>query len=104
MSTYSRSVISRPEKRGYRCKTWGATFGFTDNDLLRYCSTHFKTTPAGDGVLRYPYGTQTDIMRYADGSFDYKWALFGRLPATLVNTNGLWKFAMAFLVAPVPKN
>jgi hypothetical protein len=63
-----------PGKKAIQVQDMRRDFGFTDNELFEILIDPFKDRRLP--VMTFcttPYGTQMDIMHYADGSYDYKW-------------------------------
>jgi hypothetical protein len=63
-----------PGKEKMQVQNMRRDFGFSDNELFEVVVDPFKD--ARLPVMCFaatPYGTQMDIMHYADGSYDYKW-------------------------------
>jgi hypothetical protein len=63
-----------PGKEKMQVQNMRRDFSFSDNELFEIVIDPFKD--ARLPVMCFaatPYGTQMDIMHYADGSYDYKW-------------------------------
>lgn len=63
-----------PGKKRMQVQNMRRDFGFTDNELFEVLIDPFRDSRMP--VMTFcvtPYGTQMDIMHYADGSYDYKW-------------------------------
>ncbi|MEP6611323.1 MAG: DUF5916 domain-containing protein [Mucilaginibacter sp.] len=94
-----------PGKKGLQVQNMRRDFGFTDNDLFEVLFDPFKD-PRLPVMAFYvtPYGTQTDIMRYADGSFDYKWDAVWQAASHIGEREWAVEIAMPFSSLRYPKN
>jgi len=92
-------------KKSMQVQDMRRDFGFTDNELFEVCIDPFKDPRLP--VMAFavtPYGTQMDIMHYADGSFDYNWDAVWKAASSIQEHSWSTEIAIPFSSLRYPPN
>ncbi|MES2109378.1 MAG: DUF5916 domain-containing protein [Bacteroidota bacterium] len=94
-----------PGKKNLQVQNMRRDFGFTDNELFEVVVDPFKDPRLP--VMAFcvtPYGTQMDIMHYADGTYDYKWDAVWKAASQVQEHSWTTEIAIPFSTLRYPKN
>lgn len=94
-----------PGKKNIQVQNMRRDFGFTDNELFEVLVDPFKDPRLP--VMAFcvtPYGTQMDIMHYADGTYDYKWDAVWKAASQVQEHSWTTEIAIPFSTFRYPKN
>lgn len=94
-----------PGKKKIQVQNMRRDFGFSDNELFEVLVDSFKDPRLP--VMAFcvtPYGTQMDIMHYADGSYDYKWDAVWKAASRIQEHSWITEIAIPFSTFRYPKN
>ncbi len=94
-----------PGKKKIQVQNMRRDFGFSDNELFEVLVDPFKDPRLP--VMAFcvtPYGTQMDIMHYADGSYDYKWDAVWKAASRIQEHSWITEIAIPFSTFRYPKN
>lgn len=94
-----------PGKKNIQVQNMRRDFGFTDNELFEVLVDPFKDPRLP--VMAFcvtPYGTQMDIMHYADGTYDYKWDAVWKAASQIQEHSWTTEIAIPFSTFRYPKN
>lgn len=94
-----------PGRRYLQVQNMRRDFGFTDNELFEVVLDPFKDPRLP--VMAFcvtPYGTQMDIMHYADGTYDYKWDAVWKAASQIQEHSWTTEIAIPFSSLRYPKN
>ena len=86
-----------PGKKNLQVQDMRRDFGFSNNELFEVLIDPFKDPRLP--VMTFcvtPYGTQMDIMHYADGSYDYKWDALWEAASTVSDNYWTTEIAIPF--------
>ncbi|WP_374949444.1 DUF5916 domain-containing protein [Mucilaginibacter sp.] len=94
-----------PGKKFIQVQNMRRDFGFTDNELFEVLIDPFKDPRLP--VMAFcvtPYGTQMDIMHYADGTYDYKWDAVWEAASQIQDSSWTVEIAIPFSSLRYPTN
>lgn len=94
-----------PGKKDIQVQDMRRDFSFSDNELFEVLIEPFKDPRLP--VMTFcatPYGTQMDIMHYADGSYDYKWDAVWQAASQIQEHSWTTEIAIPFSTLRYPAN
>ena len=94
-----------PGKKDMQVQNMRRDYSFTNNELFEVVIDAFKDPRIP--VMAFcvtPYGTQMDIMRYADGTFDYKWDAVWKAASNIQEHSWTTEIAIPFSTFRYPEN
>ena len=94
-----------PGKKSMQVQDMRRDFSFTNNELFEIVVDPFKdpTLPVMTFCVT-PYGTQMDIMHYADGSYDYRWDAVWEAASQIQDHSWTTEIAIPFSTLRYPDN
>jgi hypothetical protein len=93
-----------PGKKEIQVQDMRRDFNFDQNELLEIVIDPFKDPRSPVmGFSVTPYGTQMDIMHYADGTFDYNWDAVWQAASSIQDHSWTTEIAIPFSSLRYPK-